>query len=117
MRKERSISTSKIRTRSSKKSWDGSRSQQRSETGAAKPPVTADLVKKKTEEAKKTMKESAESGETFGLVVHSSFDDHLSCTLPPGYTEASLTIDEVRGPLVCSYHESSSVCKLGTDCK
>lgn len=56
-RMERSIMLTKIVIRSGKKSSDNCCLQQRMETSPAKPPATAHVVKKKTEEARKVLKD------------------------------------------------------------
>lgn len=105
-------------TRSAKMSSVVKRSQYCRKTSASKPPGTADVVKEKTDEAKKESKNTSESGEKDSRsIVQSSFNDPLSSELPPGYTEPSPAISKVSRSSVLKYRQAVYSHELGTDDK
>lgn len=98
---EKSTIPSNIITRSAKKSSDGSRLHQDSKKNAAKSPATADAVRKKTEEAQKAPKDSAEPEEEKSRpIVYLGFNDCCSGKLPTGYNRPLMATDEVGRLLV-----------------
>lgn len=104
---------STIITRSAKRSESGSHLQHCSKRSAEKRTATANLVKRMTEDDKKTTECMPPSFEAkFRASVHFFFDYQLSRKLLPGYTKLSMTIDDVSGPWVLNFLQPACVWKL-----
>lgn len=105
-------------TRKAKESLDGSLLPHSCKKSTAGLPTTADIMKKMTEEHKKTSEHALQNpAAESGPLKQSGFDDRLSSMLPSSYTEPQSAIDDVRRSKILNSRPPVYFCKLRTDDK
>lgn len=117
-RTERASTPSKVITRGTKKTSDGSRLQERSRASAAAPPSTVDIITKITEEAKKTLEDIPRSSEAeYTPLIYFRFDDRLSGRAPPVYAQPSMAIAGLSRSWVLNCSQLACFCEVETNDK
>lgn len=85
-------------------------------TSTAKTPATTNVVRKITKRSRKTLKDMLQGpGADSRPLVHSDFDDRLSCKLPFGCTELLMAIDSKRYLRTLRCRQLNCVQELDTD--
>lgn len=98
-----------------KKASDDSYSEEHSKTRGSKPPSTANVNKKMADDIKKMPEDMPQSEEVQTRpMFHSGFDDRLSAKPVSGYTEPSMTIDDVSRSWARGCRRSPCFRELGT---